>query len=204
MKNKSFKSYLFTGLISIIPLIITYWVISVLFNLFAIPGETILLLLFEDVDTYIVQVFGFILTLIFIYIIGLFVSNVIGNKFYNYAEKIISNIPMVNTVYNTLKQIVSTIFSPNHEAFKKVVIIEYPRPDLWTICMVTGESKNINGETFYHIYLPTTPNPTSGFMLFIKKDAAIETKMSVEEGLKAIISGGILANEVNEILLKDE
>ena len=202
MKNKSFKSYLFTGLVSIIPLLITYWVISVLFNLFAIPGETIVSLFFNNVSNYIVQLVGFILTMLFIYLIGLFVSNVIGNKLYNYAEKIIYNIPIVNTVYNTLKQIISTIFSPKHEAFKKVVIIEYPRSGLWTICMVTGESKNQDDELFYHIYLPTTPNPTSGFMLFIKKKDVIETKMSVEEGLKAIISGGILANDINEIRLK--
>ena len=68
--------------------------------------------------------------------------------------------------------------------------------------MVTGESKNQDDELFYHIYLPTTPNPTSGFMLFIKKKDVIETKMSVEEGLKAIISGGILANDINEIRMK--
>ena len=89
MKNKSFKSYLFTGLVSIIPLLITYWVISVLFNLFAIPGETIVSLFFNNVSNYIVQLVGFILTMLFIYLIGLFVSNVIGNKLYNYAEKII-------------------------------------------------------------------------------------------------------------------
>ena len=110
-----------------------------------------------------------------------------------------SRIPLVNTIYKTIKQITSTLTGTNKKAFKKVVLIQYPREGLWTITMVTGESKDKNGIDYYHIFVPTTPNPTSGFMLIVPKVDTQETKMSVEEGLKIIISGGLLAPELNEI-----
>ena len=87
--------------------------------------------------------------------------------------------------------------------FKKVVFIEYPRKGIWTMSMVTGESTNVEGEKFYHIFVPTTPNPTSGFMLYIRQEDTQDANISIEEGLKIIISGGILAPSNNQLETSD-
>ena len=144
----------------------------------------------------------FILTLLFIYLIGLFISNVIGKNIYTWFEKILSRIPFVNTVYRTIKQITSHISGPDREAFKKVVFIEYPRKGIWTLAMVTGESKDKASKEYYNLYLPTPPNPTSGFMLYALKSDLLETNLSVEEGMKIIISGGVIGPEINDIIQK--
>ena len=95
--------------------------------------------------------------------------------------------------------LIDTLSISQKQAFQKVVYIEYPKEDIWTIALVTGESQDSDGVEYYQIFVPTTPNPTSGFMLFVKKENAKETQMSIDEGLKIIISGGMLAPKKNGI-----
>ena len=106
-------------------------------------------------------------------------SNVLGKKLYNFFENILSKIPLVSYIYNTIKQITETLTISQKQAFKKVVYIEYPKENIWTIALVTGESRDKTGVDYYQIFVPTTPNPTSGFMLYIKKSDAKETNLSV-------------------------
>ena len=148
---------------------------------------------------YIPELAGFILTILFIYIIGILVSNVLGKRVYLWIEAVLLRIPVVNSVYRTIKQITTSISAPERKAFKKVVFVEYPRKGIWTITMVTGESTNNKGVKIYHIFVPTTPNPTSGFMLYIPQKDAQETDLTIEEGLKIIISGGMLAPKKNHL-----
>ncbi len=200
MLNKSTKHYLITGLVSILPIALTYWIILNLFHFFANPGAKIVAIIFKDnVPQYIPEFAGFILTISFIYLTGLLISNVLGKQIYIWFEKILSRIPFVNTIYRTIKQITSHISGPDRQAFKKVVFIEYPRRGIWTISMVTGESQNELGELYYHIFVPTTPNPTSGYLLYIPQKDTRQTKMSIEEGMKIIISGGMLAPKTNRL-----
>ena len=204
MSSKTTKHYILTGLFSILPIAATYWIVSKLFNLFSNPGSTIVEIIFsENIPPYIPELVGFILTILFIYIIGILVSNVLGKRVYLWLEAILSRIPIVNAVYRTIKQITTTISSPERQAFKKVVFIEYPRKGIWTLTMVTGESTNKKGEKFYHIFVPTTPNPTSGYMLYIPQKDTQKTDISIEEGLKIIISGGMLAPNKNQLELND-
>ena len=198
MLNKSTKHYLITGLLSILPIALTYWIVLKLFQFFSNPGAKVLAIIFKDnVPQYIPELAGFILTISFIYLMGLLISNVFGNQIYIWFENILSRIPFVNTVYRTIKQITSHLSGPDRQAFKKVVFIEYPRKGIWTLSMVTGESKNENGERYYHIFVPTTPNPTSGYFLYIPQKDTRQTDMSIEEGMKIIISGGMLAPKTN-------
>jgi uncharacterized membrane protein len=200
MALKGTKHYIITGLFSILPITATYWIIVYLFQFFSDPGAIILEAIFKDnIPIYIPELAGFILTILFIYIIGRLVSNVLGKRLYQWFEKLLSRIPIVNAVYKTIKQITSSISNPERQAFKKVVFIEYPRKELWTMSMVTGESINESGEEFYHIFVPTTPNPTSGFMLYILQKDTIKTDITIEEGLKIIISGGMLAPTKNKL-----
>ena len=204
MAPKSFKYYIFTGLLSILPLAATYWIVLKLFQLFSTPGAAIVEFIFKDkVPKYIPELTGFILTILFISFAGIVVSNVLGKRIYAWFETVLSRIPVVNVLYRTIKQITSSLSGPNRQAFKKVVYIEYPRKGIWTLTMVTGESINKTGEKYYHIFVPTTPNPTSGFMLYIPQNDTLETEMSVEEGLKIIISGGMLAPGTNQLVSSD-
>ena len=204
MALKSFKYYIFTGLLSILPVAATYWILLKLFQFFSTPGATIVEYIFKDkVPKYIPELAGFILTILFISFAGMVVSNVLGKRIYAWFETVLSRIPVVSVVYRTIKQITSSLSGPNRQAFKKVVYIEYPRKGIWTLTMVTGESINKTGEKYYHIFVPTTPNPTSGFMLYIRQNDTLETEMSVEEGLKIIISGGMLAPGTNQLVSSD-
>ena len=204
MTTKTTKHYILTGLFSILPITATYWIIVKLFQFFSKPGAAIVETLFNrNVPLYIPEFAGFILTILFIYIIGLFVSNVLGKRVYLWVEGILSRIPVVNAVYKNIKQITASISSPERQAFKKVIFIEYPRKGIWTMAMVTGESLNKIGLKFYHIFVPTTPNPTSGFMLYILKEDTQDANISIEEGLKIIISGGILAPSNNQLEISD-
>jgi len=194
------KSYFITGLFSIIPLAITYYIITKLFSLFSKPGQRLIHYLFPKADLPFVDLLiGFILTFLFIYFLGVVISNVLGKKLYSLFESILSKIPLVSYIYNTIKQITQTLTVSQKQAFKKVVYIEYPKKDIWTIALVTGESQDKNGIDYYQIFVPTTPNPTSGFMLYIKKEDTKATSLSIDEGLKIVISGGMLAPEKNDI-----
>ena len=204
MAAKSTKYYVLTGLLSILPLAATYWIILNLFQFFSRPGAKIVEFIFTDkVPQYIPQLAGFILTILFIYFIGIFVSNVLGKRVYIWFENILSRIPVVNSVYRTIKQITTSLSGPDRQAFKKVVFIEYPRKGIWTLAMVTGESTNEKGDKYYHIFVPTTPNPTSGYMLYVPQRDTHESNMTIEEGLKIIISGGMLAPKINILELND-
>ena len=127
-------------------------------------------------------------------------SQIIHYKIYRKLEQFLSKIPIVSYVYSTIKKITDSISGNNKQAFKKVVYLEYPKKDLWSLGMVTGESKNSNGKKFYHVIILTTPNPTSGYLIFVDQSKVIDSSLTVEEGLKTIISGGILAREKNQII----
>ena len=204
MAIKSFKYYIFTGLLSILPVAATYWILLKLFQFFSTPGATIVEYIFKDkVPKYIPELAGFILTILFISFAGMVVSNVLGKRIYAWFETGLLRIPIVRVVYRAIKQITTSLSDPNRQAFKKVVYIEYPRKGIWTLTMVTGESINKTGEKYYHIFVPTTPNPTSGFMLYVPQRDTLETDISVEEGLKIIISGGMLAPGTNQLVSSD-
>ena len=126
-------------------------------------------------------------------ILGLIISNVVGKRIYAFIENILNKIPIVNKIYNTTKQITNTFTKPNNQAFQKVVLLEYPKADLWTLAMVTGTCKNLNEIECYKLFVPTTPNPTSGYLIIIDKTKVKETNISVEEGLSIIISGGMVS-----------
>jgi len=199
MRNS--KKYMIAGFLSIIPIYLTFIIARFLFETIAVPGSK----LFENTSeyfSYLPEILGFFTVLITIYIIGMLVSNIFVKNILISFEKIISGIPIVNMIYNTIKQITSNLGDPEKESFKKVVLIEYPKKDLWTLAMVTGQSKDKNSNEYYNIYVPTTPNPTSGFMLYILKSEVLETSISVEEGLRMIISGGVIGPEINDIVQK--
>ncbi|MEC7736203.1 MAG: DUF502 domain-containing protein [Candidatus Neomarinimicrobiota bacterium] len=142
---------------------------------------------------------GIILTVLLIYILGFLVTNFLGRKIFNLGERIVKKVPIVNMIYTTLKQITDTFTKGSTDAFEGAVYIQYPRQGLWTMAFISGESKTKDGVPYYHLFVPTTPNPTSGFFLMIPQADTVATGMSVEDGLKTIISGGLLAPDENPL-----
>ncbi len=199
--KKGFKQTVFAGILAVLPFALTVLILLWLFRFFAKPGARILEYIFvkQEIPKYVPELLGFILTFLFIYILGLIVRNVLGKRLITKMENAISRIPVVNSIFNTIKQITSTISEPREQAFQKVVLVEYPRIGIWTIMMVTGSSQNKSGKEFYQLFVPTTPNPTSGYMLIVPKSDVVETNLTIEDGLKAIISGGLLAGKINSI-----
>jgi len=184
---QSIKTRIFAGLLAIVPIAVTFWILKFLFNFLDSLASPFLKKVGIEIPG-----LGIILTLLFIFVLGLFITNVLGKTLFNWGEKILAKLPIVNTIYNTIKQITSAFSGSTVKSFEQVIFIQYPREGLWTMCFVTNQSKNENGDTFYHVFVPTTPNPTSGVFIVIPKKDAIHPDISVENGLKAIISGGIL------------
>ena len=170
------------------PVVLTIYILKVVFTLL----DNLTSPIFKRMDIYIPGL-GILLTLLLVYLLGIFVTNVLGKRFLHWLETLIKNIPLVNTIYNTIKQIIQAFTGTAEKKFQSVVFIEYPRKDLWTLAFVTGESKNEKDVEFYHLFVPTTPNPTSGVFIIIPKKDSIETELNVEEALKSVISGGMLA-----------
>tara|TARA_Y100000590_G_scaffold439662_1_gene563966 strand:+ start:572 stop:1201 length:630 start_codon:yes stop_codon:yes gene_type:complete len=201
-----YNKYIFTGIMSIIPIAITYWIIENLFLYFSKPGKFLIDQLYKieifksysfinNFYDYLAYLIGFILTILFLYILGQIVSNVLGKRIYIFFEGILSKIPIVNKIYSTIKQITNTFTKPNNQAFQKVVMLEYPKENLWTLAMVTGECINESKVRCYKLFVPTTPNPTSGYLIIVDKKKVVESDISVEEGLSIIISGGMVSPE---------
>ncbi len=132
---------------------------------------------------------------VLIYLAGLLVNNYVGRRLVRLGETIIQHIPIVKTIYSTVKQIADSMSVSGKGFFKEVVLFEYPREGIWTIGFVTGKPReNIEEKTsrsLYTIFVPTTPNPTSGMLVLVPADKVIKTGMAVEEGMRAVVSGGL-------------
>ena len=184
----NFKKKIFAGLIAVAPIALTYFVlITTLKFLDRFSGA---FLKYFNIN---IPGLGFFVSIALVYALGLLITTVLGNKLFSIGEKILTRIPLINTVYNTIKQLTHAFSGTGTKTFRKVVYIEYPRKDAWTLAFVTGSSENGEGVEFYHLFVPTTPNPTSGFFLMIPQKDTVPSDISVETGLKAIISGGLLA-----------
>lgn len=191
---QNIRSKLFAGIATAVPLLLTYFILEVLFislNEFSAP-------LLEKFGIQIPGL-GIVLTLVLIFSLGVLVTNFLGRKIFNLGERIVKRVPIVSTIYSTLKQITETFTKGTADTFEGAVYIQYPREGLWTMAFISGESTSEDNIPYYHLFVPTTPNPTSGFFLMIPQADAIPTGMSVEEGLKTIISGGLLAPEKNPL-----
>ena len=146
---------------------------------------------------------GLIISIVVITLIGAITPGFIGRTLLKVGERILDNTPVVRSIYGAIKQIMETVMSTNSESFREVVLVEYPRKGIWVIGFVTGETKgevqSLNKETLINVFIPTTPNPTSGFLLFLPKKDLTYMKMKVEDAVKMVISGGIVTPEVKRI-----
>jgi uncharacterized membrane protein len=194
------RKYFVTGLLILVPLVITVWVVS---SIVGTLDQSLLLLPAgwrpEALVGFHIPLLGTIFTLLIIFFTGLATRNYIGNQVVRVWEYGLTRIPVVNSIYSSVKQVSDTLLSSSGNAFRTAVLVEYPRQGCWTIAFVTGlpggEVKNHLQGDYISISVPTTPNPTSGFFLMVLRDTVIELDMSVDAALKYIVSMGVVAPE---------
>ena len=198
VRGQLIKRYFITGLLIWVPLGITAWVVS----LIAGAADQSLRLLPAAIHPHNLIGFdipgaGIVVTLVIIFITGLLAANFIGQRLVNWWERLLARIPVVNSIYNGVKQVSDTLFSSSGMAFRQPLLVQYPHQGAWTIAFLTGEPGgdvvNHLKEEHVSVYVPTTPNPTSGFFLMLPKSQVIELDMDVDEALKYIISMGVVA-----------
>lgn len=192
------RQYFFTGIIVTAPItitiMVTLWLLKVIDSTVAgfIPPQynPNHLLPFQ------LPGLGLVISAVFFVVVGWFARNYFGSLIIKWSEYIVVRMPVVNTIYNTVKQVFETTMGANSQAFREVVLFEYPRKDCWTVGFVTGTTKgeiqSVTDSEVVNVYVPTTPNPTSGFLLFIPKKDLIYVSMSTEDAIKLIVSGGII------------
>ncbi len=192
------KKYLITGLLVLVPLVITVWVLKSLIGMM----DQSLLLLPEEWHPHTlfgrdIPGFGVILTFAIVLITGLIATNFFGMQLIALWEKFLQRVPVVKSIYSSVKQVSDTLFSDSGNAFRKAVLVQFPREGAWTIAFLTGTPggdvvNHLHGD-YVSVYVPTTPNPTGGYFLMMPKADVIELDMSVDEALKYIISMGVVA-----------
>lgn len=196
------RKWFFAGLLVLVPLAITIWLLE--WAISSLDKTLLLLPKAWQPDTWLpvhVPGFGVILTLAVLLLVGALVSNFLGKRLIGWWDAFLGRIPVVRSIYSSVKQVSDTLFSENGNAFRQAVLVEWPRPGAWTIGFVTGvPSGDVltalqNGvrDEYLSVYVPTTPNPTSGYMMMFKKSECQALSMSVDEALKYVVSMGVVA-----------
>lgn len=192
------KAYLFTGILVTAPVAITFYLaykfilwVDVFVNRMLPPQYRL--------DNYLpmtIPGLGLVVLIAFLILVGMFAAGFLGRFFIRLGEWFVAKMPLVSSIYSLLKQIFETVFSSKTQAFKKVVMLEYPRKGIWILGLVSadlqGEIEQKLPEPMVNVFIPTTPNPTSGFLIFVPKKDVIEMDMTVEEAIKFIVSGGLV------------
>ena len=192
------RKWLFTGLLVIVPGVITAWVLNWIVStldqtLQILPGAW-------HPDKLLgihIPGFGVLLTLLILLVVGAVASNFAGRKLVQWGYALVHRIPVVRSIYSSVKQVSDTLFSESGNAFRTAVLVQWPREGVWTVAFVTGAP---NGEIaaylrdeFVSVYVPTTPNPTGGYFVMVRKSDCVELDMSVDSALKYIVSMGVVA-----------
>ena len=189
------RSWFFTGILVTAPVLLTVYITWAAIQL--IDGQVVSLLpVLKDWNTLQIPGVGLVIGVILITLIGALAAGFLGRWIIRLGESLLNRMPVVRTIYGASKQILETIISSQSDAFREVVLVEYPRKELWVIGFVTGgtkgEVRRLVDRDMVNVFVPTTPNPTSGFLLFCPRSEVIFMQMSVEEAVKLVVSGGIV------------
>jgi len=194
VNSRIFRSYLLAGLAVWLPILVTMLVLRFIIDIL----DSFIPLAYqpERIFGHAIPGIGVLFSLVLLLITGMIATNYIGQRLVIWNDALFSRIPLVRSIYTTAKQVINALFSTNSESFRKVVLLEYPRKGLWSIAFLTGGSNERINEQIEQdvvsVFIPTTPNPTSGFLLLVPKSDVIELEMGVDEALKYIISLGVM------------
>ncbi len=193
-----YRRYFITGLLIWVPLVITLWVLSLLVGMM---DQTLLLIpaawRTEGWLGVHVPGLGVILTLVIVFATGVFAANIIGQRLVRFWEGVLARIPVVNSLYNGVKQVSDTLFSGSGHAFRKVLLVRYPHPQSWSLAFQTNVPEEVASQLsgdYVAVFIPTTPSPVNGFYFYVRREDVIETDLSVETALKYIVSMGVVTS----------
>ncbi|MGI0482414.1 DUF502 domain-containing protein [Geminocystis sp. CENA526] len=206
--KQDLKNDLIAGLLVVIPLATTIWLSYVIANwaiklLTQIPKQINPFDGFDPIVTNLLNFsVGLTVPLVLILIIGLMARNIVGRWLLDVGERILQGIPLAGTIYKTLKQILETLFQDSQTKFRRVVMIEYPRQGVWSVGFVTGKVSDMiqahHHKTMLSVFIPTTPNPTSGWYAVVPEEEVINLSISIEDAFKVLISGGIVSPNTSQ------
>lgn len=203
MKKKGLKGYFITGLFVVVPLYITVYVLTLIVGF--MDSAVNVLPRFLRPDTYLPFHFpgqGIVFTLLGILVIGVLTTNLLGQRLLGLTDRLVYKVPIVSIIYKSTKQLMETFFAKDHEGFRRVVLVEFPRKGVYSMGFVTGKARgellHKAGEGKLSIFMPTTPNPTSGFYIVVDKDEVIPLGMNVEDAFKVLMSGGMIVPPYGE------
>ena len=197
MKGKAIRSYLLAGLVVWLPILMTFLILRFIVDLL---DKTMALLPHAYQPEQLIGIhlpgLGVLLSLMLLLITGIIATNFLGQRLVSWSEAVLDKIPLVRSIYNGAKQMIQAIFATNSHAFRKVLLIEYPRKGLWSLAFQTGiadsQISQYTGTEMLSVFIPTTPNPTSGFLIMVPKTDVIEMSMTIDEALKLVISLGVM------------
>ena len=202
-----FRKWLFTGLLVIVPGAITLAVLNWIVGLL---DQTLLILPEawhpDRLLGFHIPGFGVLLTLLILLTVGGTASNFAGRKLVQWGDAVVHRIPVVRSIYSSVKQVSDTLFSENGNAFRKAVLIQWPREGIWTVAFVTGtpggDVATYLRDDYLSVYVPTTPNPTGGYFVMLRKSDCVELNMSVDEALKYVVSMGVVVPALRPMSIK--
>jgi uncharacterized membrane protein len=184
------RSRLLTGLFVIFPVGFTVWILYILFRFL----DNILRPAIDPWLGFPIPGLGLLAVIVLLYLVGLLAANVLGRQILVAAESLLLRMPFVRAIYLASKQVIDTLRLPGKGAFQRVVLVQYPRRGIWALAFVTGTAhREEDGATLLHLFLPTSPNPTSGMMLILRETEVVGLNITVEEGIRLVVSGGILS-----------
>jgi len=192
------RRYFFAGILVSAPLAITAWVFYLAITIVDAQVVSLIPSWLNPFDNYALPVpgLGIMIVLVAMIIVGFLATNVLGRLVLSFSESVLGRMPVIRSVYGAVKQIVETVLHNQSQAFREVVLVEYPRHGIYAIGFITGktggEVQALSKDTLISVFVPTTPNPTSGFLLFFPRSELHVLQMTVEEGIKMVISGGIV------------
>lgn len=188
-----FRRYFLAGILALAPVTITAWLLLKIFR----TVDSWLRPLFTKAFGFEIPGVGFVSTVLLVLAVGVLVSNVIGRQVLAGMERLFQRVPLASRIYVAIKQIGDSVIGSQRNLFQRVILFEWPRRGVWSMGFVTATGENSllsgTGRKFSHVFLPTSPNPTSGYLLFVPDEDLIELDISVEDGLKLVISGGTVA-----------
>jgi len=192
------KAYLFTGILMTAPISITFYLAWLVIDGIDRLVNNVLPAAYHP-DHYLpfsVPGLGVLILLIFLVLVGMASAGFAGRLLVRLGEALVARMPVVRGIYSATKQIFETVLAQQSDAFREVVLVEFPRKEVWSIAFITGTTKGevqrLTAEDVVNVFVPTTPNPTSGYLMFVPRSQLVPLEMSVEEGLKMVVSGGLV------------
>ncbi len=189
---KKTRSRFLSGLLVLVPIAVTIFVIRFMVGVLASIGRPVLMIWMDEVPQLAVDALAFLMALVLIYGVGLFATHITGRRLVKFGENMLLKLPLVKSIYGASKNVVDAFSKDAHTTYEAVALVEFPRRGARAIGFVMGSMLNNDGVMIYRVYVPTAPNPTSGFLLLLPENEVEFTDMPVETALKTILSGGSL------------